>query len=73
MFTEGLDKNALRWVREVRIFTHYRFFMFYANGFLLIYLFTCKVAIFCLFAVFVVCCVVYRKNVMKLVLVVVKF
>lgn len=31
----------------------------------LIYLITCKVAIFCLFAVVVVCCVVYRKNVMK--------
>jgi hypothetical protein len=73
MFTEGLDKNALRWVREVIILTHYRFFMFYANGFLLIYLIICKVAIFCLFAVVVVCCAVYRKNVMKLVLVIMKF
>lgn len=71
MFTEGLDKNALRWVREVIIFTHYRFFMFYANGFLLIFPFTCKVAIFCLFVC--CCCVAYRMNVMKLVLVIMKF
>lgn len=57
MFTEGLDKNALRWVREV-IFTHYCFFfsfsnfdsfMVYENGFVLIYLYTCKVMIFILF------------------------